>query len=342
MPADMATGPSEETGAGDLLRVEGLRTHFFTSAGVVRAVDGVSFTIGPGERLGLVGESGSGKSVTALSILRLVREPGRIVAGRVSLRGEDLLTKPEKAMRRIRGGRISMIFQDPANYLDPMFTAGDAIAEAITLHADVGRREARRQALALLRELKVPSPDDMIDAYPFQLSGGMCQRVLIAMAIATRPELLIADEATSGLDVTVQASILRTLHQLAEESGTAMLITTHSMPVVRKACTRTIVMYCGRIVEQAPTAQLLARPLHPYTRALLESMPAIEHRGRPLASIRGEPPRPDRELKGCAFAPRCPIARPGCAEHQPPLLEVEPGRFSACPYLRADDVGRAA
>jgi oligopeptide/dipeptide ABC transporter ATP-binding protein len=338
----MVTQGSGGPGAGDLLRVEGLRTHFFTPAGVIRAVDGVSFAIGHGERLGLVGESGSGKSVTALSILRLVREPGRIVSGRISFCGEDLLARPEKAMRRIRGGRIAMIFQDPANYLDPMFTAGDAIAEAITLHAAASRREARRQAVALLRELKVPSPEDVMDAYPFQLSGGMCQRVLIAMAIATRPELLIADEPTSGLDVTVQASILRTLRQLTEESGTAMLLTTHSMPVVRKACARTIVMYCGRIVEAAPTEQLLARPLHPYTQALLRSMPALEQRGRPLASIPGEPPRPGRVPPGCAFAPRCPIARPDCAERQPPLLELEPGRLSACPYLRAHDAGRAA
>jgi peptide/nickel transport system ATP-binding protein len=292
--------------------------------------------------LGLVGESGSGKSITALSILRLLREPGRIVGGRISLRGEDLIAKSEKEMRRIRGGRISMIFQDPANYLDPMFTAGDAIIEAFTLHAGASRREARQQAVMLLRELKVPSPEDVVNAYPFQLSGGMCQRVLIAMAIATRPELLIADEATSGLDVTVQASILRTLRQLADQSGTAMLLTTHSMPVVRKACARTIVMYRGRILEAAPTEQLLARPLHPYTRALLQCMPTLEHRARPLASIPGEPPRPDHVPRGCAFEARCSIARPDCSEQQPPLLELEPGHFSACPYLLAHDAGRAA
>ena len=234
-----------------------------------------------------------------------------------------------------------MIFQDPMNYLDPICKVGDAIAETITLHTCASRREALRQAVALLRELKVPAPEDVINAYPFQLSGGMCQRVLIATAIATRPELLIADEPTSGLDVTVQASILRTLRQLAEESGTAMLLTTHSMPVVRKACARTMVMYCGRIVESGPTEQLLTRPLHPYTRALLQSMPALDRRGLPLASIPGEPPRLNQMPKGCAFLPRCPIARPECAERPPPLLEYETGHFSACPHLRGYDASRA-
>ena len=321
----------------EVLRIENLKTHFFTPWGTARAVDGVCLSIRAGETVGLVGESGSGKSVTAMSIMRLVRDPGRIVHGRIIFCGEDLLVKSEKEMQKIRGGRISMIFQDPTGYLDPMFTAGHAIGEAIMLHKGRNRSEAKGEAIELLRELKVPSPEDVVDAYPFQLSGGMCQRVLIATAIASGPDLLIADEATSGLDVTVQASILRTLGMLGHERGTAMLVTTHNMQVVRKACSRTIVMYCGRIMEVGPTDALLNRPLHPYTAGLLQSMPSPDQRGKPLASIPGEAPAPGTTPQGCAFSPRCPIARPACEEQQPPMAELEPGRWSACPYLREAD-----
>jgi len=315
-----------------VLSVENLRTHFVTPGKTVFAIDGVSFSLAAGERLALVGESGSGKSVTAKSIMRLVREPGRIVGGRISLRGDDLLTMSAAEMRRIRGRRISMIFQDPVSYLDPMFTAGHAIIEVLRLHRSASRAGARKQAVSLLRELKVPSPEDVVDAYPFQLSGGMCQRVLIATAIATDPEVLIADEATSGLDVTVQASILRTLDALAEKAGTAMLITTHSIQVVRQACSRTIVMYHGRIVEEGPTSELLRQPLHPYTAGLLSCMPDSYRRDKPISAIAGEPPVPGSEVQGCAFAPRCPIARPTCNELRPPLAEYAPGRRAACPY----------
>jgi oligopeptide/dipeptide ABC transporter ATP-binding protein len=316
-----------------VLSVEALSTHFVSRNTTVRAVDGVSFSLAPGERLALVGESGSGKSVTAMSIMRLLRFPGKIVGGRVKFRGDDLVAKSDAEMRRIRGAGISMIFQDPANYLDPMFTAGHAIGEAIRLHEDVGRTEARRRAIRLLQELKVPSPEDVIDAYPFQLSGGMCQRVLIAAAISSNPDVLIADEATSGLDVTVQASVLRTLRVLAEESGTAILMTTHSMQVVRKACSRTVVMYCGRLMEVGPTQELLQQPLHPYTAGLLRCMPDLYSRHQPLVSIGGEPPAPGMAPSGCAFVTRCPIARPVCSERQPPLSEYAPGRWSACPFV---------
>ncbi len=332
MTAMMPIGDAADRSPGAVLRVEDLRTHFITPDRTVSAVDGVSFSLAAGERLALVGESGSGKSVTALSIMRLVREPGKVIGGRVLFHGDDLLTLKEAEMRRVRGGRISMIFQDPSNYLDPMCTVGHALVEAIRLHSGAGRAEARRQAVGLLRELKVPSPEEIVDAYPFQLSGGMCQRVLIAMAIATDPDVLIADEATSGLDVTVQASILRTLEALAEKARTAMLMTTHSMQVVRQSCTRTIVMYGGRIVEAGSTDDLLREPLHPYTAGLLSCMPNLYRRHEPLTTIAGEPPTPGRMIEGCAFAPRCPIARPSCAEIRPPYIEYASGRWAACPY----------
>ncbi len=315
----------------DLLRVEGLKTHFFTRHGVAKAVDGVDFAISKGEHLGLVGESGSGKSVTALSIMRLVRDPpGRIVAGRVVFEGQDLLTLDAQSMRQIRGRRISMIFQDPVNHLDPIMKVGDWIAETFTLHKGMRRKAAITEASRILKILKVPSPEDVLHAYPFQLSGGMCQRVLIATAIATEPALIIADEATSALDVTVQASILRTLKDLTETSGTAVLLTTHNMRVVRKACSRVVVMYAGRIVESCETEHLFRAPMHPYTVGLLNSVPSLERIGQPLVPMAGEPPLATDDVPGCAFYPRCPIRSSVCQEQQPPLQEARPGHWSAC------------
>jgi oligopeptide/dipeptide ABC transporter ATP-binding protein len=299
--------PSDE-----LLRVEGLKTQFRT-------------------RHGLVGESGSGKSVTALSIMRLVRDPpGRIVAGRVVFEGRDLLELSEAEMRRLRGSRLAMIFQDPISHLDPVMKIGDWIAETLRLHENMGRREALAEALRILRRLKVPSPEDVLGAYPFQLSGGMCQRVLIATAIATKPALIIADEATSALDVTVQASILRTLNELTATSGTALLLTTHNMLVVRKACSRVVVMYAGRVVESCAVERLFRAPMHPYTIGLLNSVPALGGADRPLQPMEGEPPLPTDLPPGCPFHPRCPMRRAQCAEERPPLREVEPGHWSAC------------
>lgn len=315
----------------DLLRVEGLRTYFFTRHGVAKAVDGVDFGLSKGEHLGLVGESGSGKSATALSIMRLIRDPpGRVVGGQVVFEGRDLLTLDAQSMRRLRGRRISMIFQDPINHLDPIMTVGDWIAESLKLHKGMNHREAMSEASRILRVLKIPSPEDVLHAYPFQLSGGMCQRVLIATAIATEPALIIADEATSALDVTVQASVLRTLNELTETAGTAVLLTTHNMRVVRKACTRVVVMYAGRVAEICETEHLFRAPMHPYTVGLLNSVPALERIGQPLVPMVGEPPLATDDLPGCAFYARCPVRSAVCREKRPPLAEVLPGRWSAC------------
>jgi oligopeptide/dipeptide ABC transporter ATP-binding protein len=321
-------GPRDED---DLLRVQDLRTYFFTRHGVAKSVDGVDFRLRKAEHLGLIGESGSGKSVTALSIMRLVREPpGRIVAGQIHFEGRDLLTLDPESMRKLRGRRISMIFQDPLNHLDPVMKVGDWIAETLTLHKALGRKAALAEASRVLKVLKVASPDDVLRAYPFQLSGGMCKRVLIATAIVTEPALIIADEATSALDVTVQANILRSLSELTEIFGTAILLTTHNMLVVRKACSRVMVMYAGRVVESSETAELFRSPLHPYTVGLLNSVPALERRGRPLVPMAGEPPLPTDDVPGCAFYGRCPARRSVCREQRPPLTEVEPGHWSAC------------
>lgn len=315
----------------DLLRVDGLKTHFFTRHGVAKSVNGVDFHLNKGEHLGLIGESGSGKSVTALSIMRLVREPpGRIVAGTVEFEGQNLLALDAETMRRIRGSRISMIFQDPLNHLDPVMKVGDWIAEALTLHKGIGRKAALAEASRVLKVLKVGSPDDVLRAYPFQLSGGMCQRILIATAIITEPALIIADEASSALDVTVQASILRSLDELTELFGTAILLTTHNMLVVRKACSRVMVMYAGRVIESCDTATLFENPRHPYTVGLLNSVPALERAGQPLVPMGGEPPLPTDDIPGCPFHARCPIRRPICREERPPLAEVERGHGSAC------------
>jgi oligopeptide/dipeptide ABC transporter ATP-binding protein len=315
----------------ELLRVEGLKTYFFTRHGVAKSVEGVDFTVGKGEHLGLIGESGSGKSVTALSIMRLVREPpGRIVAGEVHFEGRDLLKLDDDGMRKLRGSRISMIFQDPLNHLDPVMKVGDWIAETLVLHKGMGRKAALVEASRVLKVLKVASPDDVLRAYPFQLSGGMCQRILIATAIVTEPALIIADEATSALDVTVQASILRSLNELTDLFGTAVLLTTHNMLVVRKACTRVMVMYAGRIVESCDTSSLFESPMHPYTVGLLNSVPALERAGQPLIPMPGEPPLPTDDIAGCPFYARCPVRRPICHEQRPPLAEVEPGHWSAC------------
>jgi peptide/nickel transport system ATP-binding protein len=321
----------------ELLRVSGLKTHFFTRHGVARSVDGVDFRLDTGEHLGLIGESGSGKSVTALSIMRLIREPpGKIVAGEIHFEGRNLLALDAEEMRKLRGSRISMIFQDPLNHLDPVMKVGDWIAEALTLHKGMNRREALAAAARVLKVLKVASPEDVLGAYPFQLSGGMCQRILIATAIVTEPALIIADEATSALDVTVQASILRSLTDLTDLFGTAILLTTHNMLVVRKACSRVMVMYAGRVVESCATATLFRRPMHPYTVGLLNSVPALERVGQPLVPMGGEPPLPTDHIPGCAFYARCTRRQDRCLAERPLIREVEPDHWSACHF--AEDV----
>jgi len=316
-----------------LLSVEGLQTHFETGEGVLRAVDGVSFSIERGEVLGLVGESGCGKSVTSLSIMRLVPPPGRVAAGRVLFEGEDLLAKDAEAMRRVRGARISMVFQEPMTSLNPVFSIGDQIASAILAHGGAGRREAWQRTVEMLDLVQIPSPRQRARDFPHQLSGGLRQRAMIAMALGSGPALLIADEPTTALDVTIQAQILDLLRRLQAERGMAVLLITHDLGVVAELCHRVAVIYGGRIVEMAPVTSLFARPLHPYTRGLLQCLPHPSRFGQPLASIEGVPPDLRQRSAGCRFAPRCSYAVAACRRDEPTLEEREPGHFVACPVV---------
>jgi oligopeptide/dipeptide ABC transporter ATP-binding protein len=318
-----------------LLAVDGLRTHFATAAGVVRAVDGVSFTLERGEVLGLVGESGCGKSVTSLSIMRLVPPPGRIVGGRIELEGDDLLDKDGEAMRRVRGARIAMVFQEPMTSLNPVFTIGDQIAAAVRAHAGGGRRAAWERAVEMLDRVQVPAPRDRARDYPHQLSGGLRQRAMIALALAPGPELLIADEPTTALDVTIQAQILDLLRRLQAERGMAILLITHDLGVVAELCHRVAIIYAGRIVEVAPAARIFDEPLHPYTRSLLRCLPHPSRFGQPLSSIEGAPPDLRQADGGCRFAPRCPHAVESCRRDEPRLAERRPGHHVACPVVSA-------
>ncbi len=314
-----------------LLDVQGLETHFATAQGVLRAVDGVSFAIERGEVLGLVGESGCGKSVTSLSIMRLVPPPGRVAAGRVLFEGEDLLAKDAEAMRRVRGARIAMVFQEPMTSLNPVFSIGDQIASAVMAHGGAGRHEAWARTVAMLDLVQIPSPRQRARDYPHQLSGGLRQRAMIAMALASGPALLIADEPTTALDVTIQAQILDLLRRLQAERGMAVLLITHDLGVVAELCHRVAVIYAGRIVELAPVENLFAHPLHPYTRGLLQCLPHPSRFGQPLVSIEGVPPDTRQVGVGCRFAPRCSYALPSCLRDEPALEERERGHFVACP-----------
>ena len=329
-----------------LLEINNLVTTFHTPAGRVPAVDGVSLSIERGKTLGLVGESGCGKSVTAMSILRLVAAPGVIEAGEILLRDAsggvlNLVTLPEPRLREVRGGRIGMIFQEPMTSLNPVFTIGDQIAEAVLLHRDVSRAEARGRALEMLELVRMADPKRRLDEYPHQLSGGMRQRVVIAMALACEPDLIIADEPTTALDVTIQAQILDLLADLRQRLGTAILLITHDLGVVAETCDDVAVMYAGRIVEQAPAAALFAKPRHPYTIGLLAARPERGSRagdratGR-LRTIPGMVPAPQHFPAGCRFHPRCAFARlPECACAMPELREVATGHFVRCPYADA-------
>ena len=332
-----------------LLEINNLATAFHTPAGRVPAVDGVSLSIERGKTLGLVGESGCGKSVTAMSILRLVAAPGVIEAGEILLRDAsdgvlNLVTLPEPRLREVRGGRIGMIFQEPMTSLNPVFTIGDQIAEAVLLHRDVSRAEARGRALEMLELVRMADPRRRLDEYPHQLSGGMRQRVVIAMALACEPDLIIADEPTTALDVTIQAQILDLLADLRQRLGTAILLITHDLGVVAETCDDVAVMYAGRIVEQAPAAAIFAKPRHPYTIGLLAARPergsrAGQKAGRAaerLRTIPGMVPAPQHFPAGCRFHPRCAFARlPECAGVMPALREVEPGHFVRCSYADA-------
>jgi peptide/nickel transport system ATP-binding protein len=320
--------------ATPLLEVDGLKTWFFTRDGVVRAVDGVSFAVYPGETLALVGESGCGKSVTALSILRLIASPpGKIVSGKLVFQNRSLLELDEVEMRKLRGNEISMIFQEPMTSLNPVLTVGRQIAEALRVHRGLGRVEALARAVELLRQVDIPEPERRAGEYPHQLSGGMRQRVMIAMALACHPRLLIADEPTTALDVTIQAQILDLMRALKERSGAAIVLITHDLGVVAEMAQRVVVMYAGRKVEEAPVESLFARPRHPYTRGLLSSIPRLGDAAsgnRRLAEIPGVVPSLRDEIAGCVFAPRCTHANEHCRREYPPLEAKGGGHSVAC------------
>jgi oligopeptide/dipeptide ABC transporter ATP-binding protein len=314
-----------------LLEVRDLRTWFHTEEGVGRAVDGISFAVDRGETLGLVGESGCGKSVCALSVMRLVQQPpGRIESGQVLLDGRNLLVLTEDEMCSVRGNEIAMVFQEPMTSLNPVLTCGYQIAEAVLLHQRVTGREARQRAVEMLRRVGIPAPEQRVDEYPHQLSGGMRQRVMIAMALSCHPDLLIADEPTTALDVTIQAQILDLLQHLQDELGMAMLLITHDLGVVAETADRVAVMYAGRIVEQADTDGLFARPRHPYTQGLLHSVPRLDQQRERLEIIPGTVPDAREFPSGCRFAPRCPLAEDRCRRQEPVLESRGEAHQVAC------------
>jgi len=314
-----------------LLDVRSLSTHFFTDEGVVRAVEQVSLEIQPGEILSLVGESGCGKSVTGLSILGLIPSPpGRIVHGEILFDGKNLLQLKEKEMERVRGNEISMIFQEPMTSLNPVFTIGDQIMEAITLHQSVGRSEARKRTIEMLDRVQIPTPETRIDAYPHQLSGGMRQRAMIAMALSCQPKLLIADEPTTALDVTIQAQVLRLLKEIQREMGMAVMLITHDLGVVTEIADRVAVMYAGRIVEVASIGAIFGHMRHPYTKGLLDSIPQLTEKKKRLNAIPGQVPNPLSLPVGCKFHPRCYLMIEDCKKEEPSLFQVDGDHFSRC------------
>jgi oligopeptide/dipeptide ABC transporter ATP-binding protein len=331
-----------------LLEVRDLRTHFFTREGVVRAVDGVSFSVDRGRTLGIVGESGSGKSVSALSIMGLIpKPPARIVGGEVLFEGRDLTKLSERELSDVRGAEISMIFQDPMTSLNPTLQIGTQLVETFRRHMDLSRQEARRRAVDLLEEVQLPNPAQRLKDYPHRLSGGMRQRVMIALALSCNPALLIADEPTTALDVTVQAQVLDLLDELRRTHEMAMIFITHDMGVIAEVADDVAVMYAGQIVEQAPVAELFDRPEHPYTEALLGALPQLEdaasRHGR-LTAIPGRPPDLVEPPVGCRFAPRCPFAgeHDGCAEHMPELRELRAGHFVRSEHPASERARRAS
>jgi len=319
----------------ELIHVKDLRTSFFTPEGEVRAIDGVSFSIDEGKTLGLVGESGCGKSVTSLSIMRLIASPpGKIVGGEIFYRGRDLLRLKNEEMRKIRGNEISMIFQEPMTSLNPVFTVGNQIGEAIKLHQGLGKKETRAKTIEMLRLVKIADPESRVDAYPHQLSGGMRQRVMIAMALSCNPSLLIADEPTTALDVTIQAQILELIKELQQKiGGMALLLITHDLGVVAEQADDVAIMYAGKIVEKTSAPAIFARPLHPYTTGLLHSLPGTGGaKKKRLDAIPGVVPSPLNLPSGCRFRDRCPKAAGICAEGEPELLEKETGHWVACHF----------
>lgn len=319
-----------------LLQLEDLQTYFYTDDGVVKAVDRVTFEINKGETLGVVGESGCGKSVTSLSIMRLIpNPPGKITGGRILFEGEDLVTKSDAEMRRIRGNEISMIFQEPMTSLNPVFTVGYQIAEAIILHQKLGRQEALKKAVEMLWKVGIPSPEKRVNEYPHQLSGGMRQRVMIAMALSCNPKLLIADEPTTALDVTIQAQILELMKELKNEFNTAIMLITHDLGVVAEVCERVAVMYAGKVVEYADVQTIFGQPQHPYTWGLLRSIPKLDGNAKRLMVIDGVVPNPLHLPQGCSFHPRCRFANAQCREKEPEIRELKSGHSVRCWYPEA-------
>jgi len=322
-----------------LLSVQDLQTHFATPGGVVRAVDGVSFDVGAGETVAIVGESGCGKSVTSMSILRLIQEPPGRIGGRILFEGTDLLKLPEAAMRRLRGNTISMIFQEPMTSLNPVLTIGRQIGESVRLHEGANATQAEARAVEMLTLVGIPAPGRRVREYPHQLSGGMRQRVMIAMALACNPKVLIADEPTTALDVTIQAQILDLMRDLQARLGSAILLITHDLGVVAETAQRVVVMYAGRKVEEAPVADLFARPQHPYTRGLLGAVPRLGTAGggrTRLAEIPGLVPSLRQKIVGCPFAGRCESATDLCRTVAPAVAEKRPGHFAACHYAELE------
>lgn len=314
-----------------LLDVRQLKVHFSIDNGIVPAVDGVSFTIDKGETIGIVGESGCGKSITSLAVMRLVPKPaGRIVGGQILLKGEDLLKKSESQMRAIRGNKIAMIFQEPMTCLNPVFTVGYQIMEAINLHQKLSKKETRRHAIQMLATVGIPDPKHRLDNYPHQLSGGMRQRVMIAMGLSCNPELLIADEPTTALDVTIQAQILDLMRCIRREFGMSIMLITHDLGVLGEYAHRVFVMYAGRIVEESPTKAIFQRPRHPYTRGLIKSIPRVRQDILRLPTIEGLVLKPTIDFVGCRFHPRCSRKCAQCEVEEPELLEIERGRSVRC------------
>jgi peptide/nickel transport system ATP-binding protein/oligopeptide transport system ATP-binding protein len=312
-----------------LLQIKDLRTYFYTQDGTVKAVDGVSYEIGDGRTVGVVGESGCGKSITALSVMRLIEQPGRIVEGSILLRGRDLLKVDEAEMRDVRGNTISMIFQEPMTSLNPVYTCGDQISEAVSLHEAVGRSQAWERAVEMLQLVGIPDPARRAKQYPHELSGGMRQRVMIAMALSTNPELLIADEPTTALDVTIQAQILELMKSLRERNRMAIMLITHDLGVIAEMADDVVVMYAGQVVEQSDADTVFEKPHHPYTKGLLASIPRLGEKRLRLEVIQGVVPNPLNLPRGCLFKRRCPHAMPVC-DTPPPLQEIARGHVSRC------------
>jgi oligopeptide/dipeptide ABC transporter ATP-binding protein len=317
-----------------ILEVKGLKTQFFTDSGVVRAVDGIDFDVRAGEVVGIVGESGCGKSVTSLSIMRLISHPGRIVEGEIRFRDDNLITMPEKRLRRLRGNRISMIFQQPQSSLNPVFRVGDQLTEVLHIHQKMSNEAAQKKAIELLAMVGIPEPSARVKAFPHELSGGMAQRVMIAMALACVPELLIADEPTTALDVTIQAQILDLMRNLRSQMQTAIILITHDLGVVAEMCDRVNVMYAGRIMEQAGVERLFSHPLHPYTDALIGSTPVLGQADKELVTIPGAVPNLVNLPRGCRFASRCRARIDNqleiCTEEEPELIEAAPNHWVRC------------